>query len=95
MKKKLLLQITVAFMIPIAMSFLTDLLPLSVLGDWKCSGSETVIDGMTDKIIKPGCNIGQIHSGTVHYGYRHWLLILLGVVLFIVNMGQIVKEQNK
>jgi len=94
MKTKLLLQITVAFLIPIIISFLTDLLPLSILGDWKCNGSETIINGNTDEIIQNGCNVGNIHSATLHYGYRHWLLILLGIVLFVANMFQIFNKKE-
>ena len=62
-------------------------------GDWTCHGS-VKIDTPTETIIK-GCQIGGFHSPSSHWGYRHWLFFFMGLVLFVIQVANIIQSEIK
>ncbi len=62
-------------------------------GDHKCSGAvyEKYRSGDIYRTIK-GCTYGDFgeHGPTWHWGYRHWVFILMGICLFIVSVVRVV-----
>lgn len=89
-------QLIITFMIAFSASFITDLVPYQYLGDWKCKGSKSieVLDHYSDgqeyfHHQTVGCQYASIdsqHGPTKHWGFRHWLLIVMGIVLFFYRI---------
>ena len=72
------LRIILVFVSGIVMSLIGDCLH-SILGDWHCRG----------------CNYAEmgnyeIHVPQWHWGWRHWLFMLMGFCLFIVQTVDII-----
>lgn len=90
MKLKISIKIILLFVVAIATSFATDLLH-NYLGDWFCEGATRVYKSKEDWYgsIK-GCDVNGEHNPTWHWGYRHWLVFLMGCSLAIVQIVDIV-----
>jgi hypothetical protein len=79
------LKLALVFIIIIEASFITEKFPV-FFGDWVCKGY-----GLCNK---EGCF--RDTPPTLHYGFRHWIFILMGLVFTIVSIFEIkVKEENK
>lgn len=96
---RLSLQVILIFAIIILGSFLPDTLP-EFFGDWTCKGSGKEIfkmDGYTAQ--HTGCTIGAWHSEPeLHWGYKHYMYMLMGICLFIVQcfrIGNLINNRNK
>lgn len=87
---KLSIKIIIIFAVLIICSFIPELFP-DFFGDKICNGSGDFFIG---KGIK--CDFGLIHAPTNHFGYRHWLFIVMGFVLFLIQTFDIIfpKESN-
>lgn len=82
---KITTQIAALFIIAIAFSFIGDNLH-EFLGDWKCGGYYEGYDKLGVKIINSSCLYDMHdHNSTWHWGWRHWLLMMMGVSLFITQ----------
>ncbi len=70
----------------------------NLFGDWICTGSGNYIDeggSMGDHYER--CNFGRAdyHDPTTHWGYRHWLLCFMGILLFIVQSVSLIIYVSK
>ncbi len=83
------------------MSFLPEVYP-DLFGDWKCQGAtygrfvpET--QSSYSHLALVGCDyVGyKNHNPTIHFGYRHWLYIIMGLSLFIIQVVDLVNFINK
>lgn len=80
------LRIIVIFTVAIFVSFIPDYLH-DFFGDWYCKGSG-VIDQHYHYSL---CNYGNgFHTATWHWGYRHWLFVIMGIFLAIVQFGSLI-----
>lgn len=95
------LRITVIFTAIMLLSFVPDIFP-SFFGDWKCAGTirgELIqaTDASYSHYNYTGCDYGGRHLPTNHFGYRHWLYIVMGfslsLVQFVSLMNFIEKKQ--
>lgn len=82
------LKLALVFMIIIISSFITSILPSEVLGDYICEGGE---------ICRHINCAGSNRPPTKHYGFRHWVIIVMGVTFTIISINEIVnnKKNNK
>lgn len=83
-------------------SYVCEILPDQVLGDWHCKGSKMIevkehySDGgefYRNRIV--GCdysNWGYAHNPREHYGFRHWLVIVGGIALSVYSISEIFKR---
>lgn len=101
MKLKTNIRIIIIGLMLFLPSFLPDLYP-SLFGDWLCEGSGNKIIRYIDNIpietnYYQRCNYGAnyYHTPEWHYGYRHWLGILFGLILAIYNFIEIFSENSK
>jgi hypothetical protein len=88
-------QVLIVFTIVFVANILTELVPYQYLGDWKCKGGETIEvlthypDGTPYYHDKPkGCSYAfnfsnGNHNPKIHWGFRHWILIIAGLTFFI------------
>ncbi len=95
-KLVLALRIVLLFTAAIFLSFLPDYLH-DFFGDWHCSGRQYV----SPEYVGCDYNTGNFntHPPTLHWGYRHWLWISMGLCLAIIQIVDIVnyitKNQDK
>lgn len=93
-------RIIVLFIIAIFVSFIPDYLH-KFFGDWECVGSipwkyQPGDENNYSHVIYKGCNYSSgAHSKTIHWGYRHWLFFVMGVILFIIQSIDIFIYSNK
>lgn len=79
----------------IILSFIPELIP-SFFGDWLCEGSgefiKTEFGGHYEK-----CNHASIgfHHPKWHWGYRHYIWMILGLTLAIINIVQVIIDSEK
>lgn len=81
------LKIVIIAAIVIFGSFLPDLYP-TFFGDWYCKGSGKFIDtGYVSHSYYQFCNYAQrgFHDACWHWGYRHWIYLIFGIILVIYN----------
>ena len=89
-KIKLTLKIAVIFIIIILASFIPDNFH-SFFGDWECQGGALDISGENYH----GCTYtGSSHGPCWHYGFRHWVWIAMGIVIFFVNISSVLEEED-
>ena len=90
---KVSIQIIALFSVAILMSFIPECFR-DFFGDWKCAGSGGYIIGAYKY---QNCNSGLngMHEATWHWGYRHYLFFLMGLTLFITQVGYIINDQQK
>ncbi len=77
------INIIILFMIAIMSSFIPELFP-DFFGDWICEGRKFIPNKETYGSYI-GCDMFQEHNPTTHFGYRHYLWFLMGIVLFIIQ----------
>jgi hypothetical protein len=85
-------KIIAAFAIVFLVSFIPEYCH-SLFGDWYCLGSgEELKDGGV-YIHYQYCNYAAIgyHNPEWHWGFRHYIWLLCGIVLFIYNIVTIIK----
>lgn len=91
MKKIQIISLRVILLFTVAMfvSFIPDYLH-DFFGDWTCKGCEFVQDKVFGSYI--GCHYGDVHvhDATLHWGYRHWLFFLMGIILFIIQVVDLI-----
>lgn len=80
---KISIRVIIMFLLIIISSFIPDNMH-KLFGDVHCNGC-TTFSGM--------CNAGtkDMHVATWHYGFRHFMWILMGLGLFIVQAAHIFK----
>lgn len=88
--QKIYLKVILLFTIAIFSTFVGDYLHY-FLGDWKCLGSGTPNDSIYNPIYKY-CNYAEcgFHDSTWHWGYRHWLYLVMCITLFIIQIIDII-----
>jgi len=75
------LRVILIFAMVILLSFIPEQFP-TFFGDWVCSNAKK-------------CNHLYLHSDTTtHWGFRHWMWTLCGVVLFIWNIIDILNDEK-
>lgn len=98
---RLSLQIVAVFVTVMLASFIPDAVP-EFFGDVSCEGR--IAHESTNPYSKTytGCSWGPDdveHAPTYHWGWRHWVWMLMGIVLFIVQCVRIIdfiiNSQNK
>jgi len=92
---KISIRVIAVFLVAITMSAITDNLH-EYLGDWFCAGRATDNAGLC--VYYDGGTHNSAHDPTWHWGYRHWLVLFMGVslaVIQIVNIVFIIEESNK
>ncbi len=95
---KLSLNVMALFLIVIFASLIPDS-NHEFFGDWVCKGNKTIIDksGFYG-YLTIGCDYGpdpKNHSPTIHWGYRHWLWLCMGLSLFVIQIFRIGNIKNK
>lgn len=70
----------------IFLSFIPELFP-SFFGDWHCQGTTKELTGCDYSFYD---NL-RMHNPTTHFGYRHWIFIIMGISLIVVNSVRISK----
>lgn len=83
--KKIEVKIIEAFAVIIVCSFLPEFFP-DLFGDWTCSGSGDLYFIDYKPHYKQCDYMSYFHESTTHYGFRHWTLLTMGVVLFVYRM---------
>jgi hypothetical protein len=80
-----------SFLIVIVASFIGDLFH-DLLGDTLCIGRF-----YNATHLGSGCNYYLAeHAPTWHYGFKHWILVLMSVTLFIYNIVTMInKAENE
>jgi hypothetical protein len=84
-------------MIVIFASFIPEFFP-KFFGDWQCNGCQYVFDKENSHYI--GCgggfnNVQREHSPTTHFGYRHFIWIIMGLTLFVIQIANLINNYNK
>jgi hypothetical protein len=66
------------------------------LGDWKCEGSGLPIK-VGYGIYYSKCNYAQCgsHNPMWHWGYRHYLYLIMSIVVFIIQANDIFTNKSK
>jgi hypothetical protein len=94
------LRIIALFMMAILFSFIPEYLH-EFFGDWQCEGSipwkfQPDTSNSYSYVLYKGCMYGgQHHLKTIHWGYRHWLFFTMGVILFIIQLVDIINYRVK
>ena len=88
---RLSFNIMIVFLIAILASFIPENMP-TFFGDWVCNGGKYVSTGEYTYDVQ-GCDYGpqNNHLPTLHWGFRHWLWLLMGTTLFIIQIVRISK----
>lgn len=85
----------ILFAIAIIISFIPDFLH-NFFGDWVCKGSGVWTDSPKESAYSgfwSGCNyVSSQHDSTWHWGYRHWLFFIMGIVLFTIQVVDIIQS---
>jgi len=88
------IKIIFLFVTAILMSKIPELFP-TFFGDWLCKGSGT--EKLTNSIYTHylGCDYNsRYHNPEWHWGYQHYLLLTMGIVLFIYQIFDIVDKYD-
>jgi hypothetical protein len=88
------LKVMLLFTIAIFSTFIGDYLH-DFFGDWKCEGSGERLEGFFNRYDK--CNYGDcgFHEPKWHWGYRHWLYLAMCIVLFFIQVIDIINYAEK
>jgi hypothetical protein len=79
-----MLRIVFIFAIVMFLSFIPDSFH-EFFGDWHCNGTEVIRAANGDFMHYAGCRENYEHGPTWHWGFRHWIWMLMGLSLFIYN----------
>jgi hypothetical protein len=84
------INIIVLFFISILASFIPEYFS-GFFGDYHCNGAayEIAPNGL---YIRHGCDVSGLHNPTKHWGYRHYLWSLMGIVLFVAQVVRIINS---
>lgn len=90
------LKLLVLFITILICTFLPDIIP-SFFGDWLCEGSGEIFVKEQYGGHWTKCDYANYgyHKPTWHWGYRHWLFLIFGIIMTIVNIVRIAEEPNK
>lgn len=94
---ELSLRIILIFVTAILASFIPDNFP-SFFGDWHCvTGSGLYIYKGSTNIEGhfQYCSLYGSHLPTWHFGYRHYLWCIMGIVLFIIQIVYLINKNDK
>ena len=98
---KISIRIIALFSIAIVLSFIPEYLH-DLFGDWYCSGSGIFVKIDDYRSHYTTCDYANngYHLPMWHWGYRHWLWLMMGISLAIVQIVGIVNlinstKQNK
>lgn len=92
---KATIRVILTFTVVILSSFISENFH-DQLGDWYCEGKSVIFDSNTSYPIYSGCDFGEgRHNPEWHYGYRHWMFILMGFILMIFQSVQTINILNK
>lgn len=88
-------KVVILFMVAMVFSLIGENLH-TFFGDWYCGGSgELVQTKYTDYLHNENCNyINSRHEATWHWGYRHYLFVVMGFTLFVLQVVNIVKNEK-
>ena len=91
------LRVIALFTVAIFISFIPEYLP-DFFGDWVCKGREyipSIKEGFIGSYV--GCDYAAdgSHNPENHWGYRHWLFFLMGLVLFTIQTWSIISYAEK
>ena len=96
--QRLSLKVFLLFTIAILSTFVGEYLS-SFLGDWTCQGTKTgrlIPETQTAyshyELI--GCDYGGNHLPTLHWGYRHWLYLVMCLTLFIIQVIDLIENYD-
>ena len=84
------IRIVLLFVTAMLFSFIPELIP-KFFGDTIC------IDGTDtwNRMCSQGYKEVRHVKGTIHWGYRHWLFLAMGIALFIVQVIDIINYADK
>ena len=91
---KLMIDIVLIGLILMLVSFIPEH-ARDFFGDWKCQGSGTLIEGKY-MIHYTGCNYSSagFHDAAWHWGFRHWVWMVMGAALTITRVIGLVKKYD-
>lgn len=90
-------RVVILFTIAILVSFIPEQFP-KFFGDYICDGvAVNHVTGLKEKFLHKGYYHTNIE---LHFGYRHWLFLIMGIVLFVIQSIKIIelipnKDGNK
>ena len=89
------LKVIMLFTIAIFSTFIGEYLH-SFLGDWNCTGTKIgafIAETQTSysNYELAGCDYGDRHLATLHWGYRHWIYLTMCVTLFVIQVVDIIR----
>lgn len=96
---KLSIRIILLFSVAIFSTFIPESFP-EFFGDWMCEGSKygkiiKATEATWEHYEKVGCDyVSSIHNPTLHWGYRHYLYLVMCLVLFIIQVNDIIKSND-
>ena len=80
------------FAVVMAMSFIPELFP-NLFGDFTCKGNTPEL--VNHVYMYRGCQYGTFYHGpTLHYGFRHWAWLFLGISLFVWGIFELIEEKK-
>lgn len=92
---KISLRVIALFAVAMFLSFIPEYIH-SFLGDWQCEGSRYVYTTGAIYGQNEGCTYEPgSHVSTWHWGYRHWLWCTMCLILFVIQVYDIVHYSNK
>lgn len=88
---KITLNVIGVFIVMIIASLIPDLFS-DFFGDWKCEGKSWD----TNVNFWIGCDMGGgRHLAKMHWGWRHWLFMFMGLSVFIIQVVRIINLINQ
>jgi hypothetical protein len=78
------LKLALVFITIMGASFIPSCFP-EFFGDWVCKGGE--------KCRHLSCSYNT--PPTLHYGFRHWIFILMGIIFTIISLFEISGKENE
>lgn len=92
------LKLGLIFLTIFAISFLPQKFPY--IFDWKCNGSGERVYGEQKEYYSDdyftGCNYtSDFHHSTWHWGFRHYILLAMGLTFTAINVFKIIDDAQK
>ncbi len=91
---KISVNVIMIFGIAISMSIVPELYP-SFFGDWKCVGNYKSTTTLYHGCMEYYNMANELHEPTMHWGYRHFLYLFMGIALFLIQVSRVVYLINK
>jgi hypothetical protein len=89
--KTIQLKIITIFAIVFLTSFIPEQFP-KVFGDYVCDGKTAKWNAYGNMVVEGTCNFDYDHYPKLHWGWRHWVWLFCGVVLFIYNFCLVISN---